>query len=172
MRLRSWGNAFAVAGLVVAVGLAVAQAPVASPRYWVSIGVAVGLAVIAIVLLRPRAEELEVQQLMHLRTQTTDRDIAFLLAGTKAITFPVTLSQHSTALAPFGVKWSPESKEAADARAGKLIALGLMEPRSATEVETSARGAAIVALDRAEKAKRSTTNNAGYLNGWRRFWWR
>lgn len=160
MRLRDWGNALAVAGLVLAVGVAVAQAPAASTRYWVSLGVAVGLAVIAIVLLRPRAEDLEVRLLMHLRSQTTDRDIAFLLAGTKAITFPETLSQHSTAFAPLGEQWSPESKEAAHARARKLIALGLMEARGASEVETSARGAAIVALDHALKAKRSATNEA------------
>lgn len=157
MKLRSWGNALAVAGLVLAGGVAVAQAPAANSWYWVSLGVAFGLAVIAILLLRPRAEDREVRLLMDLRSQTTDRDIAFLLAGTRAITFPETLSQHSTALAPFGEQWSPESKEAASDRARKLIALGLMEPRGA-EVETSARGAAIVALDRAIKAKRSAKN--------------
>jgi len=160
MSLRGWGNAFAVASLVLAVGVAVAQAPAAGARYWVSLAVTVGLAVIAILVLRPRAADLEVQNLMHLRSQTTDRDIAFLLAGTRAITFPETLSQHSAGLAPFGEQWSPESREAASARAHKLIALGLMEARGASEVETSARGAAIVALDQALKAQRSVTSKA------------
>jgi hypothetical protein len=160
MRLRGWGNALAVAGLVIALGIAVAQAPEASTRYWVSLAIAVALALAAIVLLRPRAEDLEIQRLMNLRAQTTERDIAFLLAGTRATTYPETLSQHTTSFAPFGETWSPETKEAAGARARKLIALTLMEPRGASEVETSALGAAVVALDQALKAKRSGRNEA------------
>src|SRR3954466_12827547 len=106
MELRGWGNALAVAGLLLAVGIAAAQAPAANPRYWVFLAVAVSLAVIAIVLLRPRGDDQDVQVLLQLRRQTTDRDIAFLRAGTRVISFPETLSEQSIAFTPFGETWS------------------------------------------------------------------
>jgi hypothetical protein len=37
-----------------------------------------------------------------LRSHTTERDIAFLLAGSQAITFPETLSEQSLPVASFG----------------------------------------------------------------------
>jgi len=61
MKLRGWGNAFAAAGLLLSVGIAVGQAPAASPRCWISLGIAVTVVVIAIALLRPRGEDLEVE---------------------------------------------------------------------------------------------------------------
>ena len=153
MSYRGWGNGLAAAGLLLVVGVAVAQAPSASLWYWSSLCVTAALALFAIFLLRPRGGDLEVERFMHLRSQTTDRDMAFLLAGTRVITFPKTLSQHSALLGPPGERWTAESKEEAAARAQKLITLGLMEPRGATEVETSVTGRAVVALDVALKAK-------------------
>jgi hypothetical protein len=118
------------------------------------------LALTAIYLLRPKDEDLEVQRLMDLRSQTSDRDMAFLQAGVRVTTFPETLSQHSAMLAPAGEQWMVESKDEAAARAQKLIILGLMEQRSAREVETSVSGQALVSLDIALKAKRRAKNEA------------
>ena len=158
MSFRGWGNGFAVGGLLLAAGIAVAQAPEANLRFWVSLSIAIGLALLAIVLLRPRVDDREAQRVAYLRSQTTDRDIAFLLAGSRAITFPQTLSEHAAALAPLGERWSVESEELATARARKLIQLGLMEARGSSEVETSILGRAVVAFDQALKARRKAAS--------------
>jgi hypothetical protein len=153
MSVRGWGNGFAVAGLVLAAGVAVGQAPAGSARYWIVLGVSFILALLAIALLRPKGEEQFAQQLAYLRSQITDRDIAFLRAGTQAITFPATLSEHSVAFAPLGEKWDAETKEKAETRGRKLISLRLLESRG-TEVETSELGHSVIAFDEALKIKR------------------
>jgi len=157
MKLRGWGNALAVAGLVLTVGTAVAQAPSPSPRVWIVLGISLVCALLAIAALRPKANEEDSRQLNFLRTKITDRDIEFLRVGAKAITFPQTLSEQSIALAPRGEKWQIETKEKADARAQRLMALGLMEPRGSSEVETSALGRSLLAFDEAIKIKRQAT---------------
>lgn len=161
MNLRGWGNGFAVAGLFLVVGLAVAQAPDGNLRYWVALGVSVTLALLAIVLLRPKKAEQDALQLAHLRSQTTDRDIAFLRAGTQAITHPKTLSKHSVALAPSGERWKAETEKEAEARAQKLITIGLMERRNPSEVETSALGKSVIAFDQAIKIQRGAKDKRG-----------
>lgn len=158
MSLRGWGNGLAVAGLILVVGLAVGQAPKGQTKYWIALGASLVSALLAIFLLRPRDEEKAAQELAYLHSQTTVRDIAFLFAGTQAITFPETLSQHSTALAPPGETWAAETKEKAEARARRLVAMGLMEPRG-SEVETSTLGHSVVAFDKTLKIRRMTKAN-------------
>src|SRR5206468_7231891 len=140
MTLRGWGNGLAGAGLILVVGVAVAQAPQGNREYWIVLTVSVVCALLAIALLRPKASEEAGRRLSYLRAQTTDRDIAFLRAGARAITFPETLSEHSVALAPACEKWQPEGKGKARVRADRLVLLGLMEQRGSSEVETSTLG--------------------------------
>jgi hypothetical protein len=153
MRLRGWGNGLTAAGLILAVGIAVAQAPEGNTRYLLALGITVISAIVAIGLLRPRAGEESAKRINYLRTQTTDRDIAVLRIGAQAISFPETLSRNALALAPVGEEWGEESKEKANARAQKLIALGLMEQRG-SEVETSTLGRAVLAFDDALRMQR------------------
>ena len=146
MNLRGWGNAFAVAGLILAIGVAIAQAPEGSIRYPVVIGLAEICALIAVVLLRPKSDERLATRVAFLRHQTSARDIAFLRAGAQSISFPSTLSRNAIALAPRGEHWDEESGSEADTRAQRLLLLGLLEPRG-SEVETSALGRALLAFD-------------------------
>ena len=147
MSLRGWGNGLTAAGLIVAVGVAVAQAPEGNTRYLLALVITVVCAIAAIALLRPKANEEKARQLNLLRTRTTDRDIAVLRMGAQAITFPETLSRNSVTLAPVGEKWEEESKERVSARTEKLISLRLMERRGSSEVETSTLGRALLAFD-------------------------
>ncbi len=147
MSLRGWGNGLTAAGLIVAVGVAVAQAPGGNTRYLLALGITVFCSIVAILLLRPKANEENARQLNLLHKRTTDRDIAVLRMGAQAVTFPETLSRNSVTLAPVGEKWEAESKEKAGARAEKLISLRLMERRGSSEVETSALGRALIAFD-------------------------
>ncbi|WP_233888044.1 hypothetical protein [Paraburkholderia flagellata] len=152
MSLRGWDKGLAAAGLIIAVGVAVAQTPEGNIRDLIAIGITVVCAIAAIVLLRPNANEEDARQLNLLRTRTSDRDIAFLRMGASAITFPETLSRNSVTLAPVGEKWEAESNEKAAERAEKLISLRLMERRG-SEVETSNLGRALIAFDDALKMR-------------------
>ncbi len=152
--LREWGNGIAVAGLIVAVGVAMAQAPQGNTWYMIAIGVTVISAIAAIVLLRPKAEEKNARHLSYLRQQTSERDLAVLHIGEHITSFPETLSQQSLALAPAGETWQEESKETAKIRTDRLIIHGLMERRGEREVETSDLGRALLAFDVAFRVKR------------------
>jgi len=153
MRLRGWGNGLAAAGLVLVVGVAVAQAPEGNTRYLIALGITVISAIVAIALLRPKAGEEDAKRLNYLREKTSDRDIAVLRIGTQAISFPETLSRNALTLVPPGEKWEEESKEDANARAQKLISLGLMDRRG-SEAETSTLGRALLAFDDALRMQR------------------
>jgi len=146
MGLRGWGNGLTAAGLILAVGVAVAQAPEGNTRYLVALGITVVSAIVAIALLRPKADEETARRLNYLRQQTSARDIAVLRIASQAISFPETHSRNALPLAPVGEKWQEESTEKANARAHKLISLGLMERRG-SETETSKLGRALVAFD-------------------------
>jgi len=159
MSLRSWGNGFAAAALVLTVGVAAAQAPAGSTRTYVILATAAILALLAIALMRPRPGEENARHLNDLRGQVSVRDIAFLRVGTQLISFPDTIDRNSVALAPVGEKWAEESKDKANSRAQKLLSLDLMERRG-SEVETSALGRALVAFDDLVRVKRSATNEA------------
>jgi hypothetical protein len=93
----------------------------------------------------PRAE------LKEPRSQTTDRDIAFLREAKGRVTYPKFLSADSGARAPKGEKWEAETEEKANARARRLIQLGLMEERGGGEVELSELGRALVTDDDRQK---------------------
>ncbi|WP_321963654.1 lipase family alpha/beta hydrolase [Paraburkholderia sp. J7] len=99
----------------------------------------------------PPAEVADDQTLNLLRQQTTERDVIFLRVGKKRATYDWVLSDDTVEKAPFGEIWEKESKERAEARAKKLIRLGLMEPRGTEEVETSALGEALLAYDDARR---------------------
>lgn len=146
MGLRGWGNGFTAAGLILAVGVAVAQAPEGNTRYLIALGITVVSAILAIILLRPKAGEETARRLNYLRQQTSARDIAVLRAASEA-NFPETHSKNALPFAPVGELWQQETKEKADTRAKKLIILGLMEKRGSTETQTSKLGHALVAFD-------------------------
>ena len=78
MKLRGWGNAFAAAGLILAIGVAIAQAPQGNTRYLIGIGVAAICAVAAITLLRPKPDEQSAKRLAYLRQHTSARRVARL----------------------------------------------------------------------------------------------
>lgn len=128
------------------VGVAAAQAPEGKVWYWIVLGITVIVAIVVIAFLRPKGNREQARRVEHLRRQTSDRDIAFLRIGTQAITFPTTVSRNAQALAPLGERWDEESEEEANARAHKLISIGLMEPRG-SEVETSGLGRALIEYD-------------------------
>jgi|SRR6266496_1045248 len=69
MGLRGWGNGLTAAGLILAVGVAVAQAPEGNTRYLVALGITVVSAIVAIALLRPKADEETARRLNYLRPQ-------------------------------------------------------------------------------------------------------
>ena len=156
MKLRGWSNGLAVAALIVTIGIAAAQGPTDNTRFWIVLGGSAVLACIALAVLKPRESDGEgARALRHLRRQLSARDVAFLRVGIgTGGTYAPRLSEATIRLAPSGEMWEPESNSDANARARKLVALGLMEYRGSDEAETTDFGIELVRLDDATQARR------------------
>lgn len=151
MGLRAWSNGLSLAGLILTVGASILANGGWKPtewEFWTVLGGSIALACLAIVLLRPTSDELSTHRLHDLRRRVSVRDIAFLSTAVNYVLYPKDVSDRACSLAPPGEAWDPEHKSQAEGRARRLIDLGLLQWRH-DEVETTALGRALVALDEA-----------------------
>jgi hypothetical protein len=156
MSLRAWSNGLAVAGLMLTVGASVLANGGWKPtewEFWAVLGGSIALGCLAIVLLRPTSEELNTRRLHDLRRRVSVRDMAFLSTAVNYQLYPKDVSDRAGSLAPPGETWEPENQSRAQDRARRLIDLGLLQWRH-DEVETTALGRAVVALDDALRLAR------------------